>query len=68
MEEASLRDLSWRPKSLGRAPADPFADITQIRRAWKQANFWSSILASDDVNDWMGTHEEWEEVFTKFYV
>jgi hypothetical protein len=68
VEEASRRDLSWRPKSLGRAPADPFADITQIRRAWQQANSWSSILASDDVNDWMGTHEEWEEVFTKFYV
>jgi hypothetical protein len=32
VEDASRRDLSWRPKSMGGPPADPFAEITQIRR------------------------------------
>ena len=68
VEEASRRDLSWRPKSIGGPPADPFAEITQIRRAWQQANSWSSILASDDVEEWTAVHKLWDEVFTKFNV
>ncbi len=68
VEEASRRDLSWRPKSMSGPPADPFAEITQIRRAWQQANSWSSILASDDVEEWTAVHKLWDEVFTKFNV
>lgn len=49
-------------------PANPLAEITQIRRAWQQANSQSAILASDDVEEWTAVHKLWDEVFTKFNV
>ena len=53
---------------MGGPPANPFADITQIRRAWQQANSWSPVLASDDVEEWTAVDRLWDEVFTKFNV
>ena len=68
VEEASRRDLSWRPKSMGGPPADPFAEITQIRLAWQRANSWSPVLTSEDIQEWAAVDKLWDEAFTKFNV
>ncbi len=63
VEEASLKDLSWR------AGGNPFADITQMRRAWREThNEWAPVLTSDAVADWRSVNGLWDEVFAKFDV
>jgi hypothetical protein len=63
VEEASLKDLSWR------AGGNPFADITQMRRAWRETNeAWAPVLTSEAVADWRSVNELWDGVFVKFNV
>ncbi|MFG1934406.1 M15 family metallopeptidase [Mycobacterium sp. NPDC048908] len=63
IEEASLRDLSWRGQQ------NPFADITQIRRAWREAHYvWEPVLTREAVEDWQSVNKLWDEVFNKFNV
>jgi hypothetical protein len=68
VEEASRKDLSWRPTVMGGPPANPFADITQIRLAWQRANSWTPVLAADEIDEWRAVNRLWEEVFTRFNV
>jgi hypothetical protein len=68
VEEASRKDLSWRPKITGGPPANPFAEITQIRLAWQRANSWSPVLTSEDIQEWAAVDKLWDEAFTKFNV
>jgi hypothetical protein len=62
VEQASLKDLSWRGQQ------NPFADITQIRRAWQRALSWEPVLTSDALQDWQSVNKLWDEVFNKFNV
>jgi D-alanyl-D-alanine carboxypeptidase len=62
VEQASLKDLSWRGQQ------NPFADITQIRRAWQRALSWEPVLTSDAVQDWQSVNKLWDMVFNKFNV
>ena len=62
VEQASLKDLSWRGQQ------NPFADITQIRRAWQRALSWEPVLTADAVQDWQSVNKLWDEVFNKFNV
>jgi hypothetical protein len=66
--EASGADTSWYPKSLGGPPANPWAEITQIRLAWHRANSWSPVLTSEDIEEWVAVNKEWDETFTRFNV
>lgn len=63
VEQASLRDLSWRGQR------DPFADITRMRHAWREAHYeWEPVLTDAAVDDWRRVNALWEEVFRKFNV
>jgi len=68
VEEASLRDLSWRPQTMGGPAANPLADITQIRLAWQRANSWTPVLTAEEVAEWTAVNRLWDEVFTRFNV
>lgn len=62
VEQASLKDLSWRGQQ------NPFADITLIRRAWQRALSWEPVLTSDAIQDWQSVDKLWDEVYNKFNV
>jgi CHASE1-domain containing sensor protein len=77
LEDDSQGESDWRPyvdvseplAGENRQWIGLDADITETRRAWRQAHYeWQQVLTKDAVDDWYRVNALWDGVFTKFNV